>query len=292
MTNAIGVRLRNVVKPYDMETMQEWMEWTKKAGFKMVDVPYLTKQVKQMAETLDLQIGSFDMDDVKPLFSKDAAVRKKSVESIITQLVQAAELGGRICFMCLVPEDPTQTREESFQYFKETFPDITAKAEALGITIVLEGFPGPEPHYPTLGCTPETLRAMFQAVPSKALTVNYDPSHLVRLGVDYMRFLREFSDRIGHVHGKDCKVLEEDVYLYGRHQASAFGQPVKFSLGPWRYTIPGEGDVDWAAVAFELGRSGYEGAICIELEDDRYNVTTENRRRGLIRAQKHLELYF
>lgn len=288
----IGVRLKNVVRPYNMETMLDWMEWCKEADFEVVDVPYLTEEAKQMADKTGLQVGSFDIDDVRTLFSKDEDTRKKSVDSVITQLEGAAAQGGSICFMCLVPEDTSQSREQSFQFFKETFPAITAKAEALGIKIVLEGFPGPEPTLPTLGCTPETLRAMFEAVPSPSLTVNYDPSHLVRLGVDYMRFLREFSDRIGHVHGKDCKILEEDVYLYGRHQAAAFGQPVKFSQGPWRYTIPGEGDVNWAEVAFELERLGYDGAICIELEDHRYSEDPEKRRLGLKKALKNLKQYF
>lgn len=138
----------------------------------------------------------------------------------------------------------------------------------------------------------EVLRAMFDAVASSALRINYDPSHLVRLGIDYIRFFREFADRTAHVQANDCILDEESIYLYGRHQAAAFGQPVRNSEGPWRYCIPGEGAVNWSQVAFELDRAGYDGAVCVELEDHRYKGTTEAHRSGLIKTLKHLSQYF
>lgn len=287
MTAKVGVRLWGNPEK-DMETLQEWIVWCKSAGFDVVDVPRLTAQVKQAVTAADLSIGTFDVGGTAALFSRDEAKRQAAAESVIAQLEDAAALGGAKCFMCLVPEDITMQRRESVALFAEVFPAIAAAAERLGIQIVLEGWPGPAPFYPTLGCTPEVLRAMFAAVPSPALGFNYDPSHLVRLGVDYMRFLREFGDRIGHVHGKDCHVSTEDVYLYGRHQAAAIDKPAGFSEGPWRYTIPGEGDVDWTAVAFELHRIGYQGAVCIELEDDQYWGPADNRKRGITKAGEHL----
>lgn len=293
LTNPIGVRLfGGLAGSLELEVQKDWFSWLKEAGFDAVDVMALTGEVKAELDRLGLALGSFDVSGVPALFAREAAKREEAAAHVRRQLADAAALGGRICFMCLVPEDKTMPRQESFDLFRETFPAIVADAEQLGITIVLEGWPGPAPHYPTLGCTPETLRAMFREIPSPAFGLNYDPSHLVRLGIDHIRFLREFAGRIAHVHGKDCVFLDEDVYLYGRGQAAAFGQPVKYSEGPWRYAIPGEGTVNWAAVAFELERFGYQGAVSIELEDHRYRETVEDRRRGLLRAQSHLRAYF
>jgi sugar phosphate isomerase/epimerase len=269
-------------------SFREWCRWMKDAGFQAVDVPDLTPEVKRTAEEAGLSIGSFDVAQVSALFSRDEGKSAAALESVRGQMARSAELGGKVCFMCLKPEDNAMPRKETFARFKEIFPVLAADAERLGVKIVFEGWPGPAPHYPTLGCTPEVLRAMFEAVPSPALGVNYDPSHLIRLGIDYLRFLREFADRVGHVHAKDCVVLSENVYLYGRHQAAAFGHQVKFSEGPWRYTIPGEGEADWAAIAAELDFAGYEGAVSVELEDHRYHGSVENCRRGLIRTLNHL----
>lgn len=292
MSNPIGVRIAHLVNPNDQAAVNEWIGWVAEAGLDVVDVARLTPDVKQAVDEARIAVGSFDVGGVGALLSVDAARRAEGARSVQAQLAAAGALGGKVCFMCLVPEDATQRRRDTFEAFCDSFPSVTEEAERLGIKIVLEGWPGPAPHYGTLGCTPETLRAMFEAVPSPSLCVNYDPSHLVRLGVDYLRFLREFAPRIAHVHGKDTVFLEEDVYLYGRHQAAAFGNSVKFSEGPWRYTIPGEGEVNWAAVAFELDRAGYTGAVSIELEDHRYWDTTEARRSGLRKAAAHLAQFF
>jgi sugar phosphate isomerase/epimerase len=207
----------------------------------------------------------------------------EAAKQVKEQLNETSKLGGKICFMCLVPEDKTMPRSESFEIFTKTFPNILKEAESLDIKIVLEGFPGQPPFFPTLGCTPETLRAMFEAVPSPALCINYDPSHLIRLGIDPIRFLREFRERIGHVHAKDCVWMEENTYLYGNMPA-AFGTNIAHSVGPWRYTIPGEGEADWENIGFELEQIGYDGAVCIELEDHRYKGTVELHRKGLLKS--------
>ena len=80
---------------------------------------------------------------------------------------------------------------------------------------------------------------MSTAVPSAAFGLNYDASHLVRIGVDYLRALDEFGDRIVHVHGKDTDFDAERTYEHGT-LGPTFRKPVGFSEGWWRYTIPGE----------------------------------------------------
>lgn len=295
MPHPIGIRLtRGIVGGSERSRWQEWFAWMAESGFEVVDVPELTAEQKQDSEQAGLAIGTFDVGALLTarLLSPDADTRRIAAAGVREGIERAAALGGKRCFMCLKPEDPTLTRQQSFDLFMETFPELLTAAERVGVVIVLEGWPGNAPYYPTIGCTPEMLRAMFAAVPSPALKLNYDPSHLVRLGIDPIRFLREFRDRIGHVHGKDCVILPENVYLYGRHQPPAFGPAVQSGEGPWRYTIPGEGQTDWAAVAFELELSGYTGAVTIELEDHRYKGSDDAHRRGLLKALRHLQTYF
>ena len=164
-------------------------------------------------------------------------------------------------------------------------------AEQEGVYFALEGWPGPAPHYPTIGCTPEMLRAMFEVIPSKHFGLNYDPSHLVRLGIDYLRFLTEFGDKVNYCHGKDTEILTDDLYETGILPAT-FETKYGFSEGSWRYTIPGHGAVEWEKVAIRLDGIGYHGPISIELEDHRYWGTLEKEQQGIIKAKEHLKNIF
>ena len=72
---------------------------------------------------------------------------------------------------------------------------------------------------------------------------NYDPSHLGYQGVDYVRFIREFADRIYHVHMKDVWWGHGDgtVGVFGGHADFADCAPLLgFPLaGPRRHQVRG-----------------------------------------------------
>jgi len=68
--------------------------------------------------------------------------------------------------------------------------------------------------------------------------VNYDPSHLIRMGIDPLRFLKEFVGRVYHVHGKDAELFADNLYEYGHEQPPTFAKEMNFGSMAWRYTIP------------------------------------------------------
>ncbi|MFB9276515.1 sugar phosphate isomerase/epimerase family protein [Cohnella cellulosilytica] len=288
MNFRIGMRIPPQIGKEGIEAVAAW---SARVGLDVLDVPELTADVKAACDRAGLGIGSVDARGVAQLLSRDEARRADAVESVKKQMDGMAALGGRVMFMCLVPEDATLPRDEGFAIWKETFPELVAHAERVGVYIAIEGWPGPAPHYPTLGCTPEMWRAMFEAIPSRHFGLNYDPSHLVRLGIDYLRALSEFGERINHCHGKDTEILHDELYECGTLTAT-FGAKYGFSEGSWRYTIPGHGEVDWSRVAVRLERLGYDGAIGIELEDHRYWGTIEAERQGIEKAAAHLAQYF
>jgi sugar phosphate isomerase/epimerase len=287
----IGMRISPRIGKQGIEATAQWAA---SAGLDVLDVPNLTPEVKSALDQAGLEVGSIDgvgaVGGTK-LLNKDEAQRADAVEAVKQQMTEISQLGGKVMFMCLVPEDANQSRKESFDIWKETFPDIVAKAEQEGIYIAIEGWPGPAPQYPTIGCTPEMLRAMFEAIPSKHFGLNYDPSHYVRLGIDYLRVLSEFGERINYCHGKDTEILPEELYESGVLPAT-FGAKYGFSEGSWRYTIPGQGEVDWGKVAVRLEQIGYKGAISIELEDHRYWGSLEAEQQGIIKSVAHLSHYF
>ncbi|WP_163537545.1 sugar phosphate isomerase/epimerase [Gracilibacillus sp. YIM 98692] len=290
MNYQIGMRLSPQIGNMGIERVAKWAG---SIGLDVLDVPYLTKEVKKVSEENGLDIGSVDgkgaVGNTK-LLSKNEPSRAEAVETIKQQMTEMSELGGKVMFMCLIPEDVHTPRKESFQIWRETFPEIVRHAEEKGIYIALEGYPGPAPQYPTIGCTPEMLRAMFNEIPSKHFGLNYDPSHLVRLGIDYLRVLTEFGDHVNYCHGKDTEILSDELYEFGVLPAT-FGPNYGFSEGSWRYTIPGHGEVEWDKVAIRLEKIGYQGPVSIELEDHRYWGSLEAEKQGIVKAKEHLELY-
>lgn len=269
-------------------------KWASSVGIDVIDVPYYNHEVKQLFVQEGIEVGSIDgIGAVGPskLLNRDENERSKAVEALKNQFTEISQLDGKVIFMCLVPEDSTMHRTEAFDIWKETFPSIVEHAEKEGVYIALEGWPGPAPHYSTLGTTPEMLRKMFEEIPSKHFGLNYDPSHLVRLGIDYLRMLTEFGDRVNYCHGKDTEILHEELYEFGILPAT-FGSEYDFSEGSWRYTIPGQGEVDWGKVAVRLEKIGYDGPISIELEDHRFWGTLEAERKGISKAKEHLSIYF
>lgn len=103
---------------------------------------------------------------------------------------------------------------------------------------------------------------------------NYDPSHLGYQGVDYVKFIRDFGDRIFHCHVKDAwwGHSNGDIGVFGGH--ADFGDPRRY----WDFRSPGRGDVNFEEIIVALNDVGYHGPLSIEWEDvrmDRIHGGTE-----------------
>ena len=94
---------------------------------------------------------------------------------------------------------------------------------------------------------------------------NYDPSHLCYQGVDYVKFIRQFGDRINHVHMKDAWWGRGDgtVGVFGGH--TDFGDAARY----WDFRSVGRGDIRFEDIIVALNDIGYKGPLSIEWEDVR-----------------------
>ncbi len=63
--------------------------------------------------------------------------------------------------------------------------------------------------------TPAIWREMFSIIPDENFGLNLDPSHLVWLMIDSLRVVREFSERIFHIHAKDLEIDLDGLYENG-----------------------------------------------------------------------------
>ena len=94
---------------------------------------------------------------------------------------------------------------------------------------------------------------------------NYDPSHLGYQGVDYVKFIRTFADRIFHAHMKDAWWGHGDgtVGVFGGH--TEFADPRRY----WDFRSIGHGDINFEEIIVALNDIGYSGPLSIEWEDSR-----------------------
>jgi len=118
-------------------------------------------------------------------------------------------------------------------------------------------------------------RAVQAVAGHKRFGFNFDPSHLGYQGVDYVKFLRTFNDRIYHVHMKDVWWGKGDgtVGVFGGH--TSFGDARRF----WDFRSVGRGLIDFESIIVALNDIGYAGPLSVEWEDsrmDRVHGATES----------------
>lgn len=98
-----------------------------------------------------------------------------------------------------------------------------------------------------------------------AFGFNYDPSHLVYQNVDTVGFIRQFADRIFHVHIKDVWRAPYPT------EAGVFGGHLPFGdhRRAWDFRSPGHGSVDFEEIIRALNDIGYAGPLSVEWEDSK-----------------------
>jgi sugar phosphate isomerase/epimerase len=213
----------------------------------------------------------------------DAEEARVAVEHIKT-VIRAAPLLGVTQVNTFVGRDWTKTVDAQWDHFVETWVPIVAVAEDSGVRIGIENCPmiftGDEwPGGKNLASNPKVWRRMFEEIPSPSFGLNFDPSHFVWQHMDYLKPLREFKDRIFHVHAKDVRVDRDRLDDVG-----VMATPLEFH----NPKLPGLGEVDWGRFFSVLSDTGYEGPVVVEVEDRAYEGSLERRQQALTQSLRFL----
>jgi sugar phosphate isomerase/epimerase len=262
--------------------------WGKDAGFELIDLGQAAVSDLTTVRSAGLEVISVDMLDWSALLSPDGGRRRDAIARNTAYLKDLTPLGVKVFFAVAIPEDPGRPGRENFDLAVASYGELAPLAESMGAAIALEGWPGGPP-FPNLCCNPETCRAMFKEVASPGLGLNFDPSHLIRMGIDHARFIDEFAGRVAHVHGKDTEIITENLYDVGLYQQSVFQKPFFCGEFAWRYCIPGHGVARWTHIFSTLEKAGFRGAVSVELEDASYNGTEQGEKAGLLTALQYLQ---
>jgi sugar phosphate isomerase/epimerase len=263
-------------------SLSELAAWAVENGFQAVDVREVNDEVVRTCQEYSLEIGALHAPSA--VFDPDPHRRAAGVQAVKDAVSAAADHGVRTVMTLLRPMDPAKTTAENFATWVRVYPEAVARAEDRGVRLAVENCPFVGQN---LAYSPEIWEAMFNAIPSKALGLCFDPSHLVWLGIDYLRALWEFRSRLYHVHAKDCEILPEGLYRHGVLD-KVFNKKNDWDVGWWRYRLPGLGEVDWTKFLSALAEIGYDGVVSIEHEDPVWEGDLERTKKGLILGRRHL----
>jgi sugar phosphate isomerase/epimerase len=195
----------------------------------------------------------------------------------IRRVIRATSLLGINRFNTFIGRDPVKSVNENWPRFLQVWQPIIAFAEDQGVKVGIENCPmlfsrDEWPGGKNLAHSPAVWRRMFSDIPSSSFGLNYDPSHMVLQNMDYLAPMREFADRIFHVHAKDMRI---DRHLL--NEVGCFAEPKEYHFPK----LPGLGDVDWGRFISVLGDTGYNGPVCVEVEDRIYEGSLELRKLSL-----------
>lgn len=210
----------------------------------------------------------------------EARVYVEHVEAV----VRAAALLGVRTVNTFVGRDWTKSVDAQWPRLLETWRPLVAYAEQRGVRIGIENCPmlftaDEWPGGKNLATTPAIWRRMFADIPSASFGLNFDPSHFVWQHMDYLKPLREFGDRIFHVHAKDVRVDRERLDDVG-----IMATPLEFH----NPKLPGLGEVEWGRFFSVLSDTGYAGPVCVEVEDRAYEGSVERRKDALRQSLRYL----
>ena len=281
---AIGLRLTG---PLAARPVAETAVWALQNGFGCVDLP--ASQLDSVAawQSAGLPVGTIDLfgGEWSGMLSADAGKRKATVALGAKFIHDSAARGVKVLFGVMLAEDVALPRKETFGYMVESYGQLRDALQQTGLKLAIEGWPGCNAHC----CNPESYRAFLKEMNSPQFGINFDPSHLIRMGIDPLRFIQEFAPQVVHMHGKDTFIDAERLYNIGTEQAGVFGDGLPWGGWFWRYTIPGQGRAPWRQLLAELKSVGYGGYVSIELEDGDYNGTIAGEYRGFLASRDFLQ---
>jgi sugar phosphate isomerase/epimerase len=294
-TGNFRIGFRRLAKSPWQRDIPGTIAWARSLNFDLIDLGRDGDTVGRDVLDAGLGIGSVDLPEWHGLLAHDGGRRKAAVQQNAAYIRACAALKGpagrRIGNYLLVmqpappaPGTPEPSRAENFRAMVESLNDLAQTLADHDARLVMEGWPTPG----ALCCTPETVRATLKACSSDRVGINFDPSHLLRMHIDPLRFLEEFGHRVFHVHGKDTEILSENLYEYGWEIPPTFGKPRAWGWITWRYCIPGHGAFRWSRGLEILASHNYRGAISVELEDENFNGSEEGEKRGFTAAAHFL----
>jgi sugar phosphate isomerase/epimerase len=258
------------------------------AGVTHIDVAELSakkaKETRKMLDGLGLTISSLGYYP-NPLHPDPE--HRQTVIGHLKKVIEAAALLETPVVGTFIGKDKDKTVPANLEEYARVWPAIVKFTAERGVKIAIENCPmifsydeWPGGH--NLASTPAIWRKMWEIIPDDNFGLNLDPSHLILQMIDYERVVREFGDKIFHVHAKDLHIDHEGLYQHG---------VLSQGMGWQVPRLPGRGDMDWGKFFAALTAVGYDYIVSIEHEDQEFEGSEELVKRGFLLARDVLKPY-
>ena len=148
--------------------------------------------------------------------------------------------------------------EDGYKDFAKRFNPILDTFDEQGVKFALEVHPT-EIAFDIVSA----VRALKALNNRPTFGFNYDPSHFVYQGVDYVQFIRELGNSIYHVHMKDAWLSPTP------RRSGVFGGHLPFGdiERNWEFRSLGHGSVNFEEIIRALNFVNYQGPLSVEWED-------------------------
>jgi sugar phosphate isomerase/epimerase len=148
--------------------------------------------------------------------------------------------------------------DKGYEDFAARWIPILNRFSELGVRFALEAHPTEIAF--DIASAGRALKAVNN---HSAFGYNFDPSHFGYQGVDYVKFIYTFAEKIFHVHMKDAgwSKVPTEAGVFGGH--TEFGAPGRF----WDFRSLGHGDIVFEEIIRALNRINYKGPLSVEWED-------------------------
>ena len=258
------------------------------AGVTHVDVQSLGRKEAQTLQTLSSESGvaiSALGYYPNPL-SPDLEEAKVSI-SQIRRMIDAAVLLKLDTVNTFIGRDWHRSVEDNWPQVMEVWKPLVTYAEERQIRIGIENCPmyftnDEWPSGKNIAHSPAIWRRLFNDLDSSAIGLNYDPSHMIWQQMDAFEPIRTFADRLFHIHAKDVRLDQDRL-----NEVGILSVPNSFHTPK----LPGLGDVDWGKFFSFLTDAGYNGAVCVEVEDRAYEGSLESRIAALRQSVTYLRQF-
>jgi sugar phosphate isomerase/epimerase len=205
----------------------------------------------------------------------------------IKKVIDASEILGVNKINTFIGRDKDKSVNENFESFIRIWNPVILYAESKKVKIAIENCPmiftsDEWPGGNNLASTPAIWRRMFSEIRSDYFGLNYDPSHLLWMQMDYIAPLYEFREKIFHVHLKDARVYHDKL-----NEVGIMAAPLEFHTPK----LPGLGDINWSRFISSLHDIKYTGHVCVEVEDKSFEGSLDDRKYSLVLCKRYLEQF-
>ncbi len=239
------------------------------------DVDALKKALEMRGLSIANQwFSSFVLTKSMEEVEKEFVAQCKFLKAMGAKVIGASEQSHSIQGQMNTPvfDNKYVMSESEWEKFAKGMNRLGEIAGSMGINLVYHH------HMGTVVQTAEEIDRMMEMTDSDKFSLLFDSGHLAYCGQDYLAVLKKYADRVKHVHLKDIRPQVVDKV---KSQKLSFLQGVREGA----FTVPGDGCIDFAPIFEILDKSGYEGWMIVEAEQD---PAKANPLEYAIKARKYI----